>query len=253
MVQPKPKEALESTPAVNKVQPRTTPVPQPIQINQPKSQPVVKSTVSGTNNVVKPPIQQQSQPVIPEEPEKKISMFNLLMHYSKENKALYDQQKAAKKAKNDAQKQAQANQNVNGNASKINGNYGYKIPNVNQNSGNGSFAIPGQPASNIQQPTPIKQQNQPTARPQTQPSQIPAQPVVQQSLQNKPYNQPVQQIQNVQQVQTVQQVQPQGQPMNFGNTTVLNNGKIGETTVLSGDLQQTQAVRPHLYAIKIMK
>lgn len=34
--------------------------------------------------------------------------------------------------------------------------------------------------------------------------------------------------------------------MNFGNTTVLNNGKIGETTVLSGDLQQTQAVRPHL-------
>ena len=34
------------------------------------------------------------------------------MHYSKENKALYDQQKAAKKAKNDAQKQAQANQNV---------------------------------------------------------------------------------------------------------------------------------------------
>ena len=173
-------------------------------------------------------------------------MFNLLMHYSKENKALYDQQKAAKKAKNDAQKQAQANQNVNGNASKINGNYGYKIPNVNQNSGNGSFAIPGQPASNIQQPTPIKQQNQPTARPQTQPSQIPAQPVVQQSLQNKPYNQPVQQIQNVQQVQTVQQVKPQGQPMNFGNTTVLNNGKIGETTVLSGDLQQTQAVRPHL-------
>lgn len=246
VVQPKPKEALESNPAVNKVQPRTTPVPQPIQINQPKSQPVVKSTVSGTNNVVKPPIQQQSQPVISEEPEKKISMFNLLMHYSKENKALYDQQKAAKKAKNDAQKQAQANQNVNGNASKINGNYGYKIPNVNQNSGNGSFAIPGQPASNIQQPTPIKQQNQPTARPQTQPSQIPAQPVVQQSLQNKPYNQPVQQIQNVQQVQTVQQVQPQGQPMNFGNTTVLNNGKIGETTVLSGDLQQTQAVRPHL-------
>lgn len=217
VVQPKPKEALESIPAVNKVQPRTTPVPQPIQINQPKSQPVVKSTVSGTNNVVKPPIQQQSQPVISEEPEKKISMFNLLMHYSKENKALYDQQKAAKKAKNDAQKQAQANQNVNGNASKINGNYGYKIPNVNQNSGNGSFAIPGQPASNIQQ-----------------------------SLQNKPYNQPVQQIQNVQQVQTVQQVKPQGQPMNFGNTTVLNNGKIGETTVLSGDLQQTQAVRPHL-------
>lgn len=99
MVQPKPKEALESTPAVNKVQPRTTPVPQPIQINQPKSQPVVKSTVSGTNNVVKPPIQQQSQPVIPEEPEKKISMFNLLMHYSKENKALYDQQKAAKRLK----------------------------------------------------------------------------------------------------------------------------------------------------------
>ena len=78
-------------------------------------------------------------------------MFNLLMHYSKENKALYDQQKAAKKAKNDAQKQAQANQNVNGNASKINGNYGYKIPNVNQNSGNGSFAIPGQPASSSPQ------------------------------------------------------------------------------------------------------
>lgn len=235
VVQPKPKEVLQPTPAVNMVQPGTAPVSQPVQINQPKPQPVVK-----------PPIQQQSQPVTLAEPEKKMSMFNLLMHYSKENKALYDQQKAAKKAKNDAQKQAQANQNVNGNAGKINGNYGYKIPNVNQNSGNGSFAIPGQPASNIQQPTPIKQQNQPTVRPQTQPSQIPAQPVVQQSLQNKPYNQPVQQIQNVQQVQTVQQVQPQGQPMNFGNTTVLNNGKIGETTVLSGDLQQTQAVRPHL-------
>lgn len=78
MVQPKPKEALESIPAVNKVQPRTTPVPQPIQINQPKSQPVVKSTVSGTNNVVKPPIQQQSQPVISEEPEKRLVCLTCL-------------------------------------------------------------------------------------------------------------------------------------------------------------------------------
>ena len=39
---------------------------------------------------------------------------------------------------------------------------------------------------------------------------------------------------------------PQGQSMNFGETTVLGGGRIGETTVLNSGMQQAQTITPHL-------
>lgn len=183
--------------------------------------------------------------------EKQMSMFGLLTHYSKENKQIYERQKAQRKAQKEAEKNGAA------------------MPGQNVKPSNVSFAIPGQPPQ--QRPQPAQPQ---TVMPQ-QPQQQFAQPQRQFTQSNQPQRQfaqpqPMPQAQQ----KPVQQVQPQsvqnqntntgmtGNPSvppqilenmtkagNFGETTVLGVGsEAGETTVLG--TSQAQIIKPYLLRIK---
>lgn len=183
--------------------------------------------------------------------EKQMSMFGLLTHYSKENKQIYERQKAQRKAQKEAEKNGAA------------------MPGQNVKPSNVSFAIPGQPPQ--QRPQPAQPQ---TVMPQ-QPQQQFAQPQRQftqsnQSQRQFAQSQPMPQAQQ----KPVQQVQPQpvqnqntntgmtGNPSvppqilenmtkagNFGETTVLGVGsEAGETTVLGAS--QAQIIKPYLLRIK---
>lgn len=180
--------------------------------------------------------------------EKQMSMFELLTHYSKENKQIYERQKAQRKAQKEAEKNGAA------------------MPGQNVKASNASFAIPGQPPQQRPQPQ--------TVMPQ-QPQQQFAQPQRQFTQSNQPQSQfaqpqPMPQAQQ----KPVQQVQPQpvqnqntntgmtGNPSvppqilenmtkagNFGETTVLGVGsEAGETTVLGAS--QAQIIKPYLLRIK---
>ena len=180
--------------------------------------------------------------------EKQMSMFGLLTHYSKENKQIYERQKAQRKAQKEAEKNGAA------------------MPGQNVKASNASFAIPGQPPQQRPQPQ--------TVMPQ-QPQQQFAQPQRQFPQSNQPQSQ-FAQLQPMPQAQQkpVQQVQPQpvqnqntntgmtGNPSvppqilenmtkagNFGETTVLGVGsEAGETTVLGAS--QAQIIKPYLLRIK---
>ena len=183
--------------------------------------------------------------------EKQMSMFGLLTHYSKENKQIYERQKAQRKAQKEAEKNGAA------------------MPGQNVKPSNVSFAIPGQPPQ--QRPQPAQPQ---TVMPQ-QPQQQFAQPQRQFTQSNQSQRQfaqpqPMPQAQQ----KPVQQVQPQpvqnqntntgmtGNPSvppqilenmtkagNFGETTVLGVGsEAGETTVLGAS--QAQLIKPYLLRIK---
>ncbi len=185
--------------------------------------------------------------------EKQMSMFGLLTHYSKENKQIYERQKAQRKAQKEAEKNGAA------------------MPGQNVKASNTSFAIPGQPQQ--QRPQPAQPQPQPVM-PQ-QPQQQFAQPQRQFTQSNQPQRQfaqpqPMPQAQQ----KPAQQVQPQpvqnqnantgmtGNPSvppqilenmtkagNFGETTVLGVGsEAGETTVLG--TSQAQIIKPYLLRIK---
>lgn len=183
--------------------------------------------------------------------EKQMSMFGLLTHYSKENKQIYERQKAQRKAQKEAEKNGAA------------------MPGQNVKASNASFAIPGQPPQQRPQP----------AQPQTVMPQQPQQQFVQPQRQLTQSNQPQRQFAQPQpmpqaQQKPAQQVQPQpvqnqntntgmtGNPSvppqilenmtkagNFGETTVLGVGsEAGETTVLGAS--QAQIIKPYLLRIK---
>lgn len=185
--------------------------------------------------------------------EKQMSMFGLLTHYSKENKQIYERQKAQRKAQKEAEKNGAA------------------MPGQNVKASNASFAIPGQPPQQRPQPAQAQPQN---VMPQ-QPQQQFAQPQRQLTQSNQPQRQfaqpqPMPQAQQ----KPAQQVQPQpvqnqntntgmtGNPSvppqilenmtkagNFGETTVLGVGsEAGETTVLG--TSQAQIIKPYLLRIK---
>lgn len=185
--------------------------------------------------------------------EKQMSMFGLLTHYSKENKQIYERQKAQRKAQKEAEKNGAA------------------MPGQNVKASNASFAIPGQPPQQRPQPAQAQPQN---VMPQ-QPQQQFVQPQRQFTQSNQPQSQfaqpqPMPQAQQ----KPVQQVQPQsvqnqntntgmtGNPSvppqilenmtkagNFGETTVLGVGsEAGETTVLG--TSQAQIIKPYLLRIK---
>lgn len=185
--------------------------------------------------------------------EKQMSMFGLLTHYSKENKQIYERQKAQRKAQKEAEKNGAA------------------MPGQNVKASNASFAIPGQPPQQRPQPAQAQPQN---VMPQ-QPQQQFVQPQRQFTQSNQPQHQfaqpqPMPQAQQ----KPVQQVQPQsvqnqntntgmtGNPSvppqilenmtkagNFGETTVLGVGsEAGETTVLG--TSQAQIIKPYLLRIK---
>lgn len=185
--------------------------------------------------------------------EKQMSMFGLLTHYSKENKQIYERQKAQRKAQKEAEKNGAA------------------MPGQNVKPSNVSFAIPGQP----QQQRPQSAQAQPQPVMPQQPQQQFVQPQRQFTQSNQPQHQfaqpqPMPQAQQ----KLAQQVQPQpvqnqnantgmtGNPSvppqilenmtkagNFGETTVLGVGsEAGETTVLG--TSQAQIIKPYLLRIK---
>lgn len=185
--------------------------------------------------------------------EKQMSMFGLLTHYSKENKQIYERQKAQRKAQKEAEKNGAA------------------MPGQNVKASNASFAIPGQP----QQQRPQSAQAQPQPVMPQQPQQQFVQPQRQFTQSNQPQRQfaqpqPMPQAQQ----KPVQQVQPQpvqnqntntgmtGNPSvppqilenmtkagNFGETTVLGVGsEAGETIVLG--TSQAQIIKPYLLRIK---
>lgn len=185
--------------------------------------------------------------------EKQMSMFGLLTHYSKENKQIYERQKAQRKAQKEAEKNGAA------------------MPGQNVKASNASFAIPGQPPQQRPQPAQAQPQN---VMPQQSQQQF-VQPQRQFTQSNQPQRQ-FEQPQPMPQAQQkpAQQVQPQpvqnqntntgmtGNPSvppqilenmtkagNFGETTVLGVGsEAGETTVLG--TSQAQIIKPYLLRIK---
>lgn len=162
-----------------------------------------------------------------------MSLLHLLTHYSKENKALYDQQKAAQKGKpkqaaSKPSKPAKTERHANQSAK----SQSFAVPGVEQKGSAPSFAIPGQSAPAVQ---PVIQ-----TPPQPKP-QIPVTPVVQQPAVVQPVQIPLQPP-----VQTIPMVQT-GEKMDFGNTTILNGGgRVGETTVLNNASQQSRRIAPYL-------
>lgn len=166
--------------------------------------------------------------------EKPMSMMYLLQHYSKENKAIYDAQQAAKKNGGAAQTQtpvapAKPQTGATQNAS-------FAVPGGAPS--NGGFAIPGQTPAVSQPSAPINTQSPVSPIKFATPASAPQQPV-------KPVTPVVQAP-----VQTHIPETPSGVAMNFGDTTVLSGGMIGETTVLNGGMQNNQVIAPHLVRAK---
>lgn len=251
----------ETQPNVTKVNNAQQPVAIPLEQSAPQAQPVVNQvpasqsfpqasasqsfpkattpSVSQQGGYMAPPSQQpqkattapQSQTAYTQQENgKEMSFFYLMQHYNKENAAVYKAQKEAKKARGKA---APAQQPVaNAPATAIPAN---QQPSASSNA-NFGFAVPGQavPASSPA--------SQPIAQNNFQ------QPKVTQSSYSQP--QTVNSTPAVQSTYTPVQV-PQGQPMNFGETTVLGGGNIGETTVLNATTQApAQMNAPHLIRVK---
>lgn len=154
---------------------------------------------------------QEKQPENPADNAPEMTFMYLMQHYSKENKAIYDAQKEAKKQKNN--KKSQANANV-----------GFVVPGMD-----GTAVPPVQPTAPQSKP---QVQAVPPQQSKVQKSVAsPAQPVVQPQL-------------------TVSQVPPmQTQPQMpvMSETTVLVSPMIGETTVLvNGQLPGQNQMIPFL-------
>lgn len=229
---PQPSQASVQQSVQQPVQP---PVQQTIQQKSPIQQPAPQKPMPqppvNQHKVQTPPVQQV--PPQQKTPEKKVSMFDLLMHYSKENAELYKQQKAAK---NGGQAQPVAT----------------PVPQQKKQPAQTGFAIPGQSAPANQgfaipgQKTPV--QPAPVQRPGQQPVQQSVQQSVQQPVQRPVSSTPAQQTAVIQPTYTQPQM-PQGQAMNFGETTVLSGGGgIGETTVLGAT--PVAQVKPYLLRVK---
>lgn len=178
---------------------------------------------------------------------KKMSMFYLLQHYSKENAATYKAQKDAQKAlekehksNKETKKTKKEKKTEQGNAAT---NFGFAVPGSGGASGQG-FAVPGQqsPAQqSFTQPKPVAQPVQQMSQNVSQPIQQTPQSAVK-PVQGQPQAVPFAATTPAYTPSAV----PQGQPMNFGETTVLGGGVIGETTVLSAAQNPAQVIAPHL-------
>lgn len=147
--------------------------------------------------------------------EKKISMFGLLMHYSKENKELYKAQKAQ-------QKDTKAQNTKNTKKSKA-------APAVKN-----GFAIPGQAPTDVTEPpagkdqVSVKPQEKLVPQETLSPAACAAAPV--------PPHMPVHAV--------------NGQGAGFGETTVLGVSNYGETTVLGAQSNVPQTITPYLIRTK---
>lgn len=238
--------APQQPPMPNAGQQRSIPMPNGPQGFQPPQPTGQRSAPNGPQGFQVP----GQQPQIPPQGQpaqapggKKMSFMGLMMHYSKENAALYKAQKEAGKngapMPNAPQGTAIPPAPEKGKKDKKNKKgqpqpQAYPVPGAP----GGGFAVPGQGAPPIQPggssiPSPMGQPMNRQAAPQ--PQQAPAQ------------QQPMRPMQPMQQPTQAPVFQPpvsapMGQPMSFGETTVLGGGggAIGETTVLGGAVQQNQ-------------
>lgn len=203
----------------------------PSQDTQPAVQPNPNASVhphgtvpqNGPQNQLKhPPINKGKEAVpptstqAPAASEKQISWFYLMQHYNKENAEAYRAQKAAKKNAGKASAPAQTKSQQ----KQATATPGFAVPGQNSNP---SFAIPGQ--------TPPATQTQPGTQPAAHTG---TQPVAQKTAAS------------AQQPAYVPREVPQGQAANFGETTVLGGGAIGETTVLTAAQNPNKMIAPHL-------
>lgn len=222
-IQP-PQPAVQSQPVVKVQQQAVT--QQPVQeMISPASKQPAKSKQKTVQYTQTPPVPSvpASQPVT--KSEKKISMFGLLMHYSKENKELYNAQKAERKAAKSKSVNPAPTPFQSPKSSKKQATNNYAVPGTENNTG---FAIPGQPTPTVQ-PKQQLQVNKQTVNPVAT-SQTTVTPNV------------------IQPTYSPQQFS-QGQAANFGETTVLGGGTIGETTVLGDSTPDVQNT-PHLIRTK---
>lgn len=168
------------------------------------------------------------------ETEEKMSMFYLLQHYNKENAAIYKaQQEAKKNQKGVANKPTKVKEQKKSTAAPV----GFDVPGAPNT--NNNFAIPGQQTP---PPAAIPHGNPVAIQFKTPVSNVPQQ----QPVQNSPQTTVAKPVSNI--PQQPYQV-PQGKPMNFGETTVLGGGGIGETTVLGAAPTAIQP-KPHLIRAK---
>ena len=181
---------------------------------------------------------QEKQPENPADNAPEMTFMYLMQHYSKENKAIYDAQKEAKKQKNN--KKSQANANV-----------GFVVPGMD-----GTAVPPVQPA--VPQSKPQVQAVPPQQSKVQKSTASPVQPVVQPQpvmqvppMQSQPQPTAMQVPPMQSQPQpTAMQVPPmQSQPQMpvMSETTVLVSPMIGETTVLiNGQLPGQNQMIPFL-------
>lgn len=206
--------------------------------------PVVQQSVATSNAPVQEKsiiLQSQAKQSVSE---KKISMFGLLTHYNKENAAAYKAQKEAKKKTGSASTPLKQPTNV----SVMNAGFAVPGQPVVPPAPKADFAVPGQPTP---PPAPVRKGQSPqlpTSVVKTEQS-VAQQPVKSQQL-AQPTPVPVQATLAPSLEQPIQTA-TQGQPMNFGETTVLNAGTFGETTVLNADMvQQEVKLQPYLIRAK---
>lgn len=218
-------QSANAMPSVGNVQ-----NPQEVQYSQPfvrQEQPIVPSNRPIDSSV--PPDTAQSVPSgSGDGADKKMGLFNLLTHYSKENAALYKEQKNKEKS-NDVPKAAKP----------VKESKERKAPKATDL----GFAIPGQETKpkfdSGQAPQPI---NAPAQLVQSVPQ--PA-PMMQQTVMQ---NQPRVGMMPIQGAAAVPAVMPQRgvTRANFGETTVLNVAASGETTVLSMSMEPNGVLAPYL-------
>lgn len=196
--------------------------------------------------VAVPPVPSQKTPAVPPAPGPKafagqaapqtpgpeISFLYLMQHYNKENAAAYKAQKEAKKRAAAAAKGKQPPAKKKGRPAA-------------PPAGSFNFAVPGQ--GNVQPPVQPRPQPQPQPQPVAQPAAGPA-PLPQAG----PYGgnmPPARQPYGGNAPQPpvyAPRPAPQGQSADFGETTVLGGGTIGETTVLTAAQNPAKMVAPHL-------
>ena len=147
------------------------------------------------------PVSETESPVPITTPDGKVpSLMWLMMHYSKENKALYDASKKAQKA----QKQVGSSSNNGREISNKQKTNGFAIPGKESNNG---FAIPG------------KERGYEFTKTEQKIS--------------VPNSESKSQMQKFQQSYNYNNLNSTEQSVSFGETTVLDSGNVGETTVLN--------------------
>lgn len=215
---------------------KAVPTPPPAAVQQRQKPPVA---VPPANPAA--PVQQQAA-----SDEKPMSFFYLMQHYNKENAAIYKSQQEAKKTKK-AETEAPAAKTVPQKATPPQSGAGFAVPGK-QEPITPAFAVPGQQAKPSS--TAVKHDER-TGNVNTVPTPSASEACVKCGhimLPNQAFctscgtrraSAPAPQPAVVQ----------QGNPINFGETTVLGGGAIGETTVLGGSAQPNK-MDPHLIRTK---